>query len=414
MRHLSRAAYDPGMIESTEILIVGGGLVGASLAIALDAAGIAATLVESAAPRADAHPGYDERNLALARATVNGLAALGVWPLAAHEAAPIRSVHASRAGVFGAIRLDAAELGLDSFGHTLPARALGAALLARLDACTRLTRLAPATVTGLERSGEGWRARLAAADGARTLQARLLVGADGTQSCVRAALGIGAATLDYAQTLFVCTLTPQKTLDGCAYERFGDDGPTALLPLPQGRAGLVLSVAAARADAVSALDDAGYLELAQARFGARAGRLTRPGRRHAYAIRGVLAQSLIATRAVLIGNAAQTLHPVGAQGFNLGLRDALTLAERVAGAADPGAPGLLAAYAAQRASDRDGTARASHGLVRLGGLAEPALRPLTSLALLAAAALPPLRRAIARRGMGFRGQPPRAVLERGP
>ena len=414
MRHLSRAAYDPGMIESTEILIVGGGLVGASLAIALDAAGVAATLVETAPPRADAHPGYDERNLALARATVNGLTALGVWPLAAPEAAPIRRVHVSRAGALGATRLDAAELGLDSFGHTLPARALGAALLARLAACRRLTRLAPATVVGLEHSGEGWRARLATADGERTLLARLLVGADGTPSGVRAALGIAATTLDYAQTLFVCTLTPQKALDGCAYERFGDEGPTALLPLPQGRAGLVLSVPATDAAAVAALDDGGYLALAQARFGARVGRLTRPGRRHAYAIRGVLAQSLIAPRAVLIGNAAQTLHPVGAQGFNLGLRDALTLAEHVAGAADPGAPDRLAAYAAQRAPDRDGTARASHGLVRLGGLAEPALRPLASMALLAADALPPLRRAIARRGMGFRGQPPRAVLERGP
>ncbi len=402
------------MVESTEILIVGGGLVGASLAIALDVAGIAATLVESAPPRADAHPGYDERNLALARATVNGLTALGVWPLAAHESAPIRRVHVSRAGVFGATRLDAAELGLDSFGHTLPARALGAALLARLEACTRLTRLAPATVTGLEPDAAGWRARLALADGERMLRTRLLVGADGTSSGVRVALGIAATTLDYAQTLFVCTLTPQKALDGCAFERFGDDGPTALLPLPQGRAGLVLSVPATQADAVAALDDAGYLALAQARFGARVGRLTRPGRRHAYAIRGVLAQSLIASRAVLIGNAAQTLHPVGAQGFNLGLRDALTLAEHVAGAVDPGASERLAAYAAQRAADRDGTARASHGLVRLGGLAEPALRPLTSLALLTAAALPPLRRAIARRGMGFRGQPPRAVLEPGP
>jgi 2-octaprenyl-6-methoxyphenol hydroxylase len=402
------------MIESTEILIVGGGLVGASLAIALDVAGIAATLIESAPPRADAHPGYDERNLALARASVNGLTALGVWPLAAHESAPIRRVHVSRAGVFGATRLDAVELGLDSFGHTLPARALGAALLARLDACTRLTRLTPATVTGLEHDAGGWRARLVLADGERMLRTRLLVGADGTSSRVRMALGIAATTLDYAQTLFVCTLTPQRSLAGCAYERFGDDGPTALLPLPQGRAGLVLSVPATAAAAVGTLDDGSYLALAQARFGARVGRLSRPGRRHAYAIQGVLAQSLTAPRAVLIGNAAQTLHPVGAQGFNLGLRDALTLAEHVAGAVDPGAASLLAAYAAQRATDRDGTAHASHGLVRVGGLVEPALRPLASLALLTADALPPLRRAIAHRGMGFRGQPPRAVLEPGP
>ena len=407
---------EPSDIPSndTGVLIVGGGLVGASLAIALDAAGVAATLVEAAAPRADAQPSYDERNLALARATVNGLDAIGVWAHAAAGATPIRHIQVSRAGEFGSTRLDAARLGVDALGWTLPARELGAALLRRLDACTRLTRLAPATLDQLAPCAGGWRARVRTADGERQLETPLLVGADGSDSFVRQRLGIEAERLDYAQTLFVATVTPERGHAHRAYERFGDDGPVALLPLAGGRCGLVLTVPAQQAEAVAALDDEGFLALAQRRFGWRLGRLERPGRRHPYAIRRVAARALTAPRAVLVGNAAQTVHPIGAQGFNLGLRDALTLAELVAATDDPGDAALLARYAARRAPDRAGTMAMSHGLVRLACLEQPLAAPLRSLALLAFDRLPPLRRALARRGMGFRGEPPRAVLERLP
>jgi 2-octaprenyl-6-methoxyphenol hydroxylase len=406
--HESPAMNEPG------VLIVGGGLVGASLAIALDAAGVAATLVETAAPRADAQPSYDERNLALARATVNGLDAIGVWRYAAPRATPIRHIHVSRAGEFGSARIDAEKQGVDALGWTLPARELGTALLRRLDECTRLTRLAPATLSALQPLANGWRARINHADGVRSIDASLLVGADGTNSFVRAQLGIDAERHDYRQTLFVCTVTPERDHANRAWERFADDGPVALLPLAERRCGLVLTVAADDAEAVAALDDAGFIELAQQRFGWRLGRLSRPGKRHPYAIHRVAATRLTGQRAVLVGNAAQTVHPIGAQGFNLGLRDALTLAELVAAAADPGTAGLLGDYAARRAPDRDGTMVMSHGLVRLACLPQPLLGPLRSLALLACDRVPPLQRALARRGMGFRGEPPLAVLERLP
>lgn len=401
-------------LNGSGVLIVGGGLVGASLAIALDVAGVAATLVETAAPRADAQPSYDERNLALARATVNGLAAIGVWRHAAARATPIRHIHVSRAGEFGSARIDADKQGVDALGWTLPARELGAALLRRLDECTRLTRLAPATLSALQPLAGGWRAQVETAGGAHSLDTPLLVGADGTQSFVRAQLGIDAERHDYRQTLFVCTVTPERDHANRAWERFGDEGPVALLPLAERRCGLVLTVATDEAERVAALDDAGFIELAQRRFGWRLGRLGRPGRRHPYAIQRVAATRLTAPRAVLVGNAAQTVHPIGAQGFNLGLRDALTLAELVAAAPDPGAADLLARYAARRAPDREGTMAMSHGLVQLACLPQPLLAPLRSLALLACDRLPPLQRALARRGMGFRGQSPLAVLERLP
>jgi 2-octaprenyl-6-methoxyphenol hydroxylase len=396
------------------VLIIGGGLVGASLAIALDAAGIAATLVETAAPRADAQPSYDERNLALARATVNGLDAIGVWRHASARATPIRHIHVSRTGEFGSARIDADKHGVDAMGWTLPARELGAALLRRLDECTRLTRLAPATLAALQPLANGWRAQIDTADGTRSIDTPLLVGADGTGSFVRAQLGIDAEQYDYRQTLFVCTVTPERDHANRAYERFADTGPIALLPLAERRCGLVLTVSADEADAVAALDDAAFIELAQQRFGWRLGRLSRPGKRFPYAIHRVAANQLTGPRAVLVGNAAQTVHPIGAQGFNLGLRDALTLAELVAATADPGAADLLERYAARRAPDREGTMAMSHGLVRLACLPQPLLAPLRSLALLACDRVPPLQRALARRGMGFRGEPPLAVLERLP
>jgi 2-octaprenyl-6-methoxyphenol hydroxylase len=394
-------------------MIVGGGLVGASLAIALDAAGVDALLVEAAAPRTDAQPSYDERNLALARATVNGLDAIGVWAHARDRATAIEHIHVSRAGEFGSVRLEARDAGVDALGWTLPARELGAALLRRLEGCTRLDRLAPARLEAIEPLPGGWRAQVRTAEGLRSIDTPLLVGADGTASFVREQLSIAAETHDYGQTLFVCTVTPERGHAQRAYERFSDEGPVALLPLTERRCGLVLTVPAAQADAVAAMDDADYLALAQRRFGWRLGRLARPGRRFPYAIQRVAANRLTAPRAVLVGNAAQTVHPIGAQGFNLGLRDALTLAELVAQAADPGDERLLATYATRRAPDREGTMSMSHGLVRLACLPQPWLAPLRSLAMLAGSA-PSLKDLWLRRGMGFRGEPPHAVLERAP
>ncbi|MCX7514017.1 2-octaprenyl-6-methoxyphenyl hydroxylase [Frateuria sp. STR12] len=396
------------------VLIVGGGLVGASLAIALDAAGVDAMLVEAAAPRTDAQPSYDERNLALARATVNGLDAIGVWTHARRDATPIEHIHVSRAGEFGSVRLQASDAGVDALGWTLPARELGGALLRRLGECSRLERLAPATLEALEPLTDGWRAQVRTAEGVRHVDTPLLVGADGTGSFVRDRLGIAAETHDYGQTLFVSTVTPERDHAHRAFERFSDEGPVALLPLAGRRCGLVLTVPGTQAGAVAAMDDADYLALAQRRFGWRLGRLGRPGKRFPYAIQRVAAERLTAPRAVLVGNAAQTVHPIGAQGFNLGLRDALTLAELVAGSTDPGHASLLASYAARRAPDREGTMSMSHGLVRLACLPQPLLGPLRSLALLACDRVPPLKDALLRRGMGFRGEPPHAVLERTP
>ncbi len=404
------------MTERTDILIVGGGLVGVSLALALDAAGRPATLLEANLPRGGTQPtpGDDDRNLVLARASVNALCHLGVWPQLEAAAGTIRRVEVSRAGEFGRLRMSAEEAGVDALGRVVPGRVLGAALERHLATCTRVRRLAPAKLASLTPVDSGWRARIAAAAGEHDLEARLVVGADGSDSLVRARVGVGATEHDYGQSLFVCTVACERDMPGCAFERFTDDGPVALLPLPNQRRGLVLTVSADRHDEVAMMDDAAFLALAQRRFGWKLGALSRPGKRFPHRIRRVLADAITAPHAVLVGNAAQTVHPVGAQGFNLGLRDALTLAELIAAADDPGTPALLGDYAARRAPDRDGVLAFSHGLIALGCLAQPALAPLRSLALLALDGIPPLRHAVARKGMGFHGIPPVAVLDTGP
>ncbi len=403
------------MSDSTEILIVGGGLVGASLALALDAAGRAATLVEAAAPRPRARVNDDnDRNLALARASVNALRTLGVWPLLDAAAGSIRRVDVSRAGEFGRVRISADDAGVDALGRVVPGSVLGAALTERLDACRHLQRQVPAKLLSLAPIDTGWRARIATDAGEREIDARLVVGADGGGSLVRAQAGIGASTHDYQQSLFVCSVSCSRDLPDCAFERFTDDGPVAVVPLPGGRRGLVLTATSSRHDEVAALDDSAFVALAQQRFGWKLGALSRPGRRFAHRVQRVLADTLTAPRLVLVGNAAQTVHPIGAQGFNLGLRDALTLADLIAAADDPGAPSLLAEYAARRAPDRDGVLAFSHGLIALACLEQPALAPLRSLVMLALDRVPPLRQSLTRRGMGFRGTPPAATLDVGP
>lgn len=405
------------MDASYDLLIVGSGLVGASLACALHGAGLRVALVEASAPGPQGAPSFDERNLALARASCRALQALGVWQHLASAPSPIQRIHVSSRGDFGAVRLDAADYGDEPLGAVVVARELGAALESRLAELPDLVRMRPARVGAIERRDDAMLATLATDAGEQCVAARLLVAADGTESGLRTRLGIEAERHDYGQTLFVATLESERGHDQVAYERFTDSGPVALLPRADGVCGSICSVPAADAARVAALDDTSYLAFVQERFGWRLGRLKRVGRRSAYPVQRVRASTLTAPRAVLVGNAAQTLHPIGAQGFNLGLRDALTLAEEVTAAAalgaDVGAPGLLARHAARRQPDRDQTMALSDGLVRLFANPFPPLRLLRSLGLVVLDRIPGLRDGLVTGAMGFRGDVP-GLARRGP
>ena len=387
-----------------DILILGGGLVGSSLACALDGRGWRVAQVEASTPGAGA-PGFDERKLALALASLNALAALDVLPRLATPPALIRRIHVSRVGDFGTVRMEASEHGRDAFGGVVLARELGQALESRLQASPGLVRYRPARVVAVEPDADGPTVRIECEGAPRRLRARLLVAADGTRSLAREALGIGFDEHDYRQTLVVCSVATARPPDGTAYERFSDQGPVALLPMAGGHHGGICGVAREDAARVLAMADSDFTSYLQQRFGWRAGRITRVGARSSYPITRVIAERIVAPRAVVMGNAAQTLHPIGAQGFNLGLRDALSLAQVLEGE-DPGVQAGLGAYAAMRREDRERTMAFSDGLARATANASFPMHVLRSLGLLAVGRVPGMADAMVSGAMGFAGQVP--------
>jgi 2-octaprenyl-6-methoxyphenol hydroxylase len=386
-----------------DVVIVGGGMVGASLALALDATPLRTLLIESVPHDSTAQPSFDERTTALGNGSRRIFEALGVWDRIASEAAAIRAIHVSEGGRFGFTRLKAEEQGVPAFGFVAANRVIGAALWDRL-ATAGVELRVPARVSdvwigadevGLDVNGE-------------RVQARLVVAADGARSSVREAAGIGAQVEDYGQVAVVANVAADRPHDGTAYERFTSSGPLAVLPVHDGTFTVVWALEPGAAERCVALDEVTFLDELQRTFGWRAGRFTRVGGRAAYPLRLTRADRVVAERTALIGNAAQSLHPVAGQGFNLGLRDAAMLAEVLAGEdSDPGAPALLARFAEWRDADRRGVVGFTDRLVKLFGDRRPGMSVLRNLGLLLFDLTPPAKSALARVSVGFAGRTPR-------
>jgi 2-octaprenyl-6-methoxyphenol hydroxylase len=401
----------PASAAPTEIdvAIVGGGMVGASLAAALIGTGVRVLLIESSALASAAQPSFDERTTALGNASRRIYTALGLWEALAPEAGLIRSIHVSDAGRFGFARLEAAEQGIEAFGYVIANRVLGAALWRKLGEAPELTLRVPAEVRELAVGTAG--VHLSVMSGGtrhEQFQARLVVAADGAHSQVRAAAGIGAETEDYEQVALVTNVATDQPHEDRAYERFTPQGPLAVLPLASGRLAVIWASAPHHAQRLQNLDDAAYLRELQSTFGWRAGRFTQVGRRGSYPLKLTRAAAPVGPRTVLIGNAAQALHPVAGQGFNLGLRDAAMLAEVIAQqSGDVGSPEHLERFAEWRAQDRRGVVRFTDSLVRLFGDTRPGVPLLRNLGLLLFDLAPPAKNALARVSAGFAGPTPR-------
>lgn len=388
-----------------DIAIVGGGLVGASLAVALAQRPLALTLIEAVDPPAAA-PAWDERCIALNDGSVRIFDSLGLWDTLRSEAEPIRSTHISERGRFGTARFTAADAGLEALGYNVPLRAIGAALSARMAMQTNLRILRPARVTSLSHDAAAVTLGLDQGGTASVVSARLVAAADGAASAVRGLVDIGAAVRDYQQHAIVSAVRLSRPHAGVAYERFTEDGPLALIPKPQHAASLVWTVPSTEVERLLALDDAAYLERVQTIFGGRLGRFLALGRRTAWPLARTLSATLTAPRTVLIGNAAQSLHPVAAQGFNLGLRDVAQLARLLeSGADDPGDARTLAAYAALRGDDRERVAGLTDTMVRVFSNRLPGLAQLRHWGLVAVDLLPGLRESVLRSHLGHRGLP---------
>jgi 2-octaprenyl-6-methoxyphenol hydroxylase len=374
------------MTPQFDVVIAGGGMVGASLAVAIAPLGLRVGLVEPVPHDSALQPSFDERTTALSNGSRRIFETLGIWREMAAAATPIAKIHVSDQGHFGSARIDAAEQGLRALGFVVPNRVLGAALWSQIRT-GRTTQgrvtiggatqggatevFCPGQITAINARKDAVALTVTAADGTVTaIETRLIVAADGAHSSVRAAFGVDGASRDYGQTAVITTVLPQHFHDHVAFERFTASGPLALLPLADGRCTLVLTLTHELAKEAMAWSDAEFLAEVQRRFGFRLGRFLKVGRRVPYALALTQAARTTSGRCAILGNAAQGLHPVAGMGFNLGLRDVASLAELIAdhcaaGAADAGAPELLAEYDAWRREDRRAIIHFTDGLVRV-------------------------------------------------
>jgi 2-octaprenyl-6-methoxyphenol hydroxylase len=402
-------------MKEFDVVIVGGGMVGASFALALRNTPLRTLLIEGIAPDSASQPSFDERTTALGNGSRQIFETLGVWPAMAQDAAPIRSIHVSDAGRFGIARLDAAEQGVPAFGYVVPNRVIGRVLWAALRDAPNLEVRVPAKLVAATSEDDGVLLEITSGEARETVRAAVAVAADGAGSVLRASAGIDASVEDYQQVAIVVNAATDRPNNGAAFERFTRSGPLAVLPLQNdGKGGgsyaVVWAVTPQRAAELIALDEAAFAAELLSAFGWRAGRWTRIGRRNTYPLALSRAEETVAGRVVLIGNAAQALHPVAGQGFNLGLRDAATLAEMLAANARHGEPGFAAQlqqFAAWRAADRTGVTRFTDGLVKLFGNDAPGLGLVRNFGLLMFDLSPAAKRALSRVSWGFAGRMPR-------
>jgi 2-octaprenyl-6-methoxyphenol hydroxylase len=399
-----------------DVAIVGGGMVGATLAVALAPLNLRVALIEAIPHNAAAQPSFDERTTALSNGSRRILEAIGVWSALDAAATPIAKIHVSDQGRFGFARIDAREQGLKAMGYVVANRALGSALWSRLS--SQETKVfCPAVLSGLTANDESVKIEFAESGAKIAIDAKLIVAADGAQSVVRSAFGVAAEVRDYGQTAVITTVLPQRFHDNVAYERFTPEGPLALLPLDGGRCTLVLTLAKDAAHSALAWSDQEFLAEVQRRFGFRLGRFLKVGRRVPYPLSLTQSERTSAPRCVIIGNAAQGLHPVAGMGFNLGLRDVASLAELIAenarGAADarkyadPGNAQLLNEYDAWRRADRGGVIAFTDGLVRMFSNPSSVVARVRNLGLLAFDLLPPAKSALSRLSTGGGGRIPK-------
>lgn len=397
------------MPREFDCVVVGAGLAGAALAIGLARFGLQVAAIDGRKPVALVQGG-DVRGLALAVSSRRLLQALGLWAPLAPRLTPIRRIEVSARGHFGSSVLRAEDVGLPALGHLCPADHLQATLDAALISTPGLTPLFGAAVEHLVTEAAGVRVRLAGGAAADDLIGRLVIAADGSHSAVRAHYGIEATLHDYEQTAIVANVDVARAVPETACERLTAHGPCALLPLGGARHVLVRTVPRADAQAWMMAPAADFLADVQQDFGWRLGRFSRLGERRAHPLVLNRASALTAPRAVLIGNAANTIHPNAAQGLNLALRDVAGLIECLKDCAatgdDPGTAPRLAAYAESRRADHARTVRFSDGLARLFALDLPLVGVARGAALVACDALPGLRRSLMRRLMGLAAPPP--------
>ncbi|OTG75381.1 2-octaprenyl-6-methoxyphenyl hydroxylase [Acinetobacter sp. ANC 4169] len=398
-----------------EVIIVGGGMVGLSLALMLAKANIGVKLLEAIkypnyddAHLAPYHSSFDARNSALSRRSVQIYQELGLWNALQEHATPILEVHITEQGSFGKARLKAEQEKVESFGQVIENAWLGRVLLTEVRQQPLIELIDGVQVTSLKQDSD--QAFIEAQRGEETLslQAKLLIAADGRDSFCRKALGIGASEHDYDQVAIVTTVQTSKPHNHVGFERFSPLGPLALLPLPgEYRRSVVWPVKkGTEGEWLGEENDQHFLDALQETYGDRAGKFQKTGRRFSFPLSQVLAEKQAVGRVVLMGNAAHTIHPVAGQGFNLCMRDAYVLVryltEQLAQAADLGDAAMLLDYEKSRLTDQQRVIKFCDSVVRGFSNQNPMLKLIRNTGLVAFDTIPGIKPLVANYAMGLK------------
>ncbi|MXR69876.1 2-octaprenyl-6-methoxyphenyl hydroxylase [Shewanella sp. JBTF-M18] len=394
-----------------DIAIVGGAMAGATLALGL--ANLAQqrqqvlriALIEANRP-GDGHPGFDARSIAIAQGSIFELTRLGIWPKLAHLGTAIENIHVSDRGHFGMTTLNAKDFHLPYLGQVVELERVGAKLFSLL-LQEEVSLFCPAKVASIVAGVDEQQLML---DDGTAISAKLVVAADGLHSKVRQDFKLPLEQVDFEQVALVANVLTDKPHQEWAYERFTDSGPLAILPMAnvdgQPRVSLVWALAPEHAELMLGAEKSAFLDALQDAFGHRAGRFIDVGERHAYPLKLSYMARPIYQRTVFIGNAAQTLHPIAGQGFNLGLRDLVCLLEVIDEALergeDIGGARLTHEYLCRRQQDRDTTITNVEFLVRGFSNQHWPLVAGRNLGLRLLSWCPPLKTPIARKAMGWK------------
>jgi 2-octaprenyl-6-methoxyphenol hydroxylase len=402
-----------------DAIIVGGGLNGSALALALAQGGLKVVLVDALSRAALADEAFDGRGYALALASQRLLAAIGVWPQVAPNAQPILEIKVTdgRAGEGNlspfVLEFDHAEIDEGPMGYMVEDRFLRRAFLDAIDGQERIEALHGVRVTGHAPGPADVRVTL---DDGRELTGSVLLAADGQHSPSAARAGIRRMSWSYGQTALVCAIAHERPHHGVAHQFFMPPGPLAILPLPGNVSSIVWTESDAEAARIAALDDEAYLEELRPRFGGFLGEIALAGARFSYPVPFSVAHAFVGERLALVGDAAHRLHPIAGQGLNAGLKDVAALAEVLVEARrrgeDIGRADVLERYQRWRRFDTATLALATDGFNRLFSNDNPLLRLGRDLGMGIVGALPGLRRALIREAAGLTGDLPRLMRGR--
>lgn len=398
-----------------QVIIVGGGMVGLSLALMLAKASIAVKLLEAIkypnyddADLAPYHSSFDARNSALSRRSVQIYQELGLWDALQVHATPIFEVNITEQGSFGKARLKAAQEKVENFGQVIENAWLGRVLLTEVKKQPLIELIDGVQVTSLKQNKDQVYIEALRQDKYLSLQTALLIAADGRDSFCRQALGIGASEHDYDQVAIVTTVQTSKPHQHIGFERFSALGPLALLPLPgEYRRSVVWPVKkGTEHEWLGDENDQHFLDALQQTYGDRAGKFQKTGRRFSFPLSQVLAEKQAIGRVVLMGNAAHTIHPVAGQGFNLCMRDAYvlvrSLTEQLSKSDDIGEPTMLLAYEQARLSDQQRVIKFCDSVVRGFSHQNPMLKLIRNTGLIAFDMIPGVKPLVANYAMGLK------------